>query len=99
MLVCPRSIRVVPRKVATVLGPPGECDQAVSREESCMGIGYFEVMIILVICSFPALLAFIDIVRNEFTGNNKLFWLLAVALFPLFGSLAYFVLGKKQKIS
>ncbi|MDD2319123.1 MAG: PLD nuclease N-terminal domain-containing protein [Geobacteraceae bacterium] len=64
-----------------------------------MGIGYFELMIILVMCSFPALLAFIDIIRSDFAGNNKLFWLLAVALFPLVGSLAYFVLGKKQKLS
>ncbi len=64
-----------------------------------MGIGYAEVLIILVVCSFPALLAFIDIVRSEFSGNGKLFWLFAVALFPLVGSLAYFVMGKKQRIS
>ena len=42
--------------------------------------------------------AFIDVLRNEFTGNNKLIWFLAVVFVPVIGPLTYFFLGRKQRI-
>lgn len=64
-----------------------------------MGIGPAELLVILILGSIPAIFAVIDILRSEFTGNNKLVWLLAVAFFPLLGSIAYFVFGRRQKLS
>ena len=42
--------------------------------------------------------ALVDILTNEFTGNNKILWLLVVILVPLIGLLAYFIVGRKQKL-
>ena len=64
-----------------------------------MGIGIAELLVIFVIGSIPSLIALIDILRSEFTGSNKLVWLLVVFLFPLLGALAYLAMGRKQKIS
>lgn len=64
-----------------------------------MGLGIFEIIIILFLVGFiPFILAFIDILKNEFTGSNKLIWLLAVLFTPVIGSIAYFFIGRKQKI-
>jgi len=62
-----------------------------------MGLGIFEIIIILFLVGFiPFILAFIDILKNEFTGSNKLIWLLAVLFAPVIGSIAYFFIGRKQ---
>jgi len=45
------------------------------------------------------LVALIDILKNEFTGSNKLIWLLAVTFFPLIGPILYYFIGTKQKIA
>ncbi|WP_375723556.1 PLDc N-terminal domain-containing protein [Arcobacter sp. KX21116] len=42
--------------------------------------------------------ALIDILKNEFTGNNKLIWLIIYFILPLVGVLLYFLIGRKQKI-
>ena len=42
--------------------------------------------------------ALIDILRNEFTGTNKLIWLLLVIFLPLLGVICYFFIGMKQKL-
>ncbi|MRR59286.1 MAG: hypothetical protein EG824_13905 [Deltaproteobacteria bacterium] len=64
-----------------------------------MGIGIPELLVIFVIGSIPGILALIDILRSEFTGSNKLVWLLVVFLFPFVGAIAYLAIGRKQKIS
>jgi len=62
-------------------------------------MGLFELITILFLLGFiPFIIAFIDILKNEFTGYNKLIWLLAVLFAPLIGSIAYFIIGKKQRI-
>jgi Phospholipase_D-nuclease N-terminal len=42
--------------------------------------------------------ALIDILKNEFTGSNKLIWLLAVISVPFLGMLLYWFIGREQKI-
>lgn len=66
----------------------------------CVMIGVYElaVLIVLFVVFLPFVIAFIDILRSDFVGNNKLVWLLAVIFVPLIGSIAYFVIGRKQKI-
>jgi hypothetical protein len=44
------------------------------------------------------MIALIDILRNEFTGNNKIIWFLAVTFIPLVGPILYFFIGTDQKI-
>ena len=62
-------------------------------------MGLIELIMILFLIGFiPFIIAFIDILKNEFEGYNKLIWLLAVLFAPLIGSIAYFVIGKKQRI-
>ena len=40
----------------------------------------------------------IDLLRNEFTGNNKVIWLLTIILLPPLGSFLYVFIGREQKI-
>jgi hypothetical protein len=55
--------------------------------------------LILVAFAFIAwLVSLVDILRSEFTGNNKLVWLVAVTLFPLVGPVLYHFIGRGQKI-
>jgi hypothetical protein len=62
-------------------------------------MGLIELIMILFLIGFiPFIIAFIDILKNEFEGYNKLIWFLAVLFAPLIGSIAYFIIGKKQRI-
>ena len=44
------------------------------------------------------IIALVDILKNEFTGSNKIVWLLVVILAPIIGAVLYFLIGKQQKI-
>jgi heme/copper-type cytochrome/quinol oxidase subunit 4 len=44
------------------------------------------------------IIALIDILRNDFKGNNKLIWILVILFTSLIGVLLYFRFGTKQKI-
>jgi heme/copper-type cytochrome/quinol oxidase subunit 2 len=64
-----------------------------------MGLGIIEVILLAFLIGFiPFIFAFIDILKNEFTGNNKLIWIVAVLFAPVIGSLVYFVIGRKQRV-
>ena len=66
-----------------------------------MGIGIFELLILLLLLSFFVLwlIALVDILRNEFTGYNKIVWLLAVIFVPLIGAIVYLFIGRKQRVA
>ncbi|HEY6625776.1 MAG TPA: PLD nuclease N-terminal domain-containing protein [Ignavibacteriaceae bacterium] len=62
-------------------------------------MGIIELAMVLFLLGFiPFILAFIDILKNDFEGSNKLIWLLAVIFVPLIGSIVYFIIGKKQRL-
>jgi hypothetical protein len=62
-------------------------------------IGPWQIIVILFIAVLLLpLFALISILRNEFTGSNKLVWIIVVLLLPILGSLLYFIIGTKQKI-
>ena len=42
--------------------------------------------------------AIVDILKSEFTGSNKVIWLVAVVFIPLLGSILYFSIGRGQKV-
>ena len=62
-------------------------------------LGLIELFILVILAGIPWLIALIDILRCDFKGNNKLIWLIVVILVPFLGPIAYFFLGRKQKIS
>lgn len=65
-----------------------------------MGFGMTEMFVIFfLLVTILCIVALVDILRSEFRGYNKLIWLLVVTIFPLVGSLVYFVFGRKQKVS
>jgi hypothetical protein len=62
------------------------------------GIGFYELIILFLFFGVILwLFAFVDILRSDFKGNNKLIWLAAVIFVPLLGSLVYLFIGRKQK--
>ncbi len=69
--------------------------------EICGIIGSQEIVVILLIVIvtllFPVL-ALIDILKNEFEGNNKLIWILVVLFLWIIGAVLYYFIGRKQKI-
>jgi len=44
------------------------------------------------------IIALIDILKSEFSGNNKIVWTLVVLFLNLFGALLYFAIGRNQKV-
>lgn len=63
-------------------------------------IGPWQIILILItvfLGIIPTIVALIDIVKNEFSGNNKIVWLLVVLLGNFLGALLYFIIGRKQK--
>jgi hypothetical protein len=63
-----------------------------------VGIGVPELIVLFVLFLPIWLIAFVDILRSEFTGSNKIVWLIAVILVPFIGPIAYFFIGRKQKV-
>ncbi|MFI1770266.1 PLD nuclease N-terminal domain-containing protein [Thalassobellus citreus] len=46
----------------------------------------------------PTIIALVDILKSEFTENNKIVWLLVVLFTNFFGAILYFLIGREQKI-
>jgi hypothetical protein len=64
-------------------------------------IGPWQIVILLAITFFfmiPVIIALVDILSNEFTGNNKLIWVIVVALTGILGVILYLVIGLRQKL-
>jgi len=63
-------------------------------------LGIWQILLILLFLSLLLIpiIALIDILRNEFTGNNKLIWILVVLLSNLIGAILYFIIGVNHKI-
>ena len=68
---------------------------------SFLVIGPWQIILILatVLLGFlPTIIALIDILKNEFSGQNKIAWLLVVLFTNFFGAILYFLIGRKQKL-
>ena len=64
-------------------------------------IGPQEIIVILLIVPvflIIPIIALVDILKSEFTGNNKLIWVLVVLLSWIIGAILYFFIGRNQKI-
>ncbi|WP_167596128.1 PLDc N-terminal domain-containing protein [Leeuwenhoekiella sp. ZYFB001] len=65
-------------------------------------VGPWQVLLILFFGVFGLILpiiALVDIVRHEFSGSNKIIWVLIVLFFNFLGSILYFLVGRKQRIN
>ena len=56
------------------------------------------LFIILFIILLP-LLALISVLSNEFSGNDKIMWVLIIIFLPFLGSVLYFVIGRDRRIN
>ena len=62
-------------------------------------IGLPELIVLLVVFHFILwLVATVRILTNKFVGHYKIIWLLIVLVVPVIGPIAYFAIGKKQKM-
>ena len=64
-------------------------------------IGFLTLLFMIVVPLFFLIVPLIDILKNEFTGNNKLVWILVVIFVPVFGGMLYFIfgIGRNHQIS
>ena len=78
--------------------------QNTTTSHAMIGVGIPELIVIMFILAFivaPIVLvvwALIDILKAEFTGSNKVVWILIVLFVPGIGPILYFAIGRKQKI-
>ncbi len=64
-------------------------------------IGAWQTILLLIfvfVGVLPTIIALVDILKNEFKGNNKIVWILVVLLANFFGAVLYFLIGREQKI-
>jgi len=64
-----------------------------------MLLGLTELIVLLFLLIVPIfIISFVDVLKNDFKGNDKLIWLIAVIFVPFLGPICYFLIGWKQKI-
>ena len=64
-------------------------------------IGPQEIVLVLIVSLVMfviPIIALIDILRNEFEGNNKIIWVIVIVLTWLLGAILYYFIGRHQKI-
>lgn len=57
------------------------------------------IIVVVIINIVVWINCFIDIISNEFTGNNKIIWLIVILTLPIIGEILYIIIGKSQQIS
>ena len=63
------------------------------------GGGHIILLLLALLTTFILpVIALIDILRSEFNGNDKIIYVLIVLIFPIIGSIIYFVYGSSKKI-
>ncbi|CAM3515492.1 MULTISPECIES: PLDc N-terminal domain-containing protein [Arcobacter] len=63
------------------------------------GILVSSFLMIFVVFSFVLYIyILIDILRHEFTGYNKIIWIIVIICFPILGALLYLVFGRGQRV-
>lgn len=64
-------------------------------------IGPQEIIIILLVIPvflIIPIIALVDVLRNEYTNNNKIIWVLVILLSWIIGAILYYFIGRNQKI-
>lgn len=55
--------------------------------------------ILALVCLAAWIWALVDILKHDFSGLNKLIWLILVLILPLIGVILYYLIGTKQRTS
>lgn len=64
-----------------------------------MGILMSSFMMVFVVFTFVLYIyVLIDILKHEFTGYNKIIWIIVLIFFPILGAILYLVFGRGQRI-
>ena len=64
-----------------------------------MGVLMSSFMMVFIIFTFILYVyILIDILKHEFTGYNKIIWILVLVFFPVLGALLYLIFGRSQRI-
>jgi hypothetical protein len=64
-----------------------------------MFLGLTELIVLLFLLIVPIfIISFVEVLKNDFKGNDKLIWLIAVIFVPFLGPICYFLIGRKLKI-
>ncbi len=58
----------------------------------------FFIIIFTLFTLVITIVALVDILANEFNGNDKLIWVLVVIFLGIIGAILYFAMGQKQKL-
>jgi len=56
------------------------------------------LIIFVIFCFILYIFIIIDILKHEFTGYNKIIWMIVILCFPIFGAILYLFIGRKQRI-
>ncbi|MFX4283577.1 PLDc N-terminal domain-containing protein [Aliarcobacter butzleri] len=56
------------------------------------------LIIFVIFCFILYIFIIIDILKYEFTGYNKIIWIIVILCFPIFGAILYLFIGRKQRI-
>ncbi|MDN5054462.1 PLDc N-terminal domain-containing protein [Aliarcobacter butzleri] len=56
------------------------------------------LLIFVVFCFILYIFIIIDILKHEFTGYNKIIWIIVILCFPILGAILYLFIGRKQRI-
>jgi hypothetical protein len=95
----PSDMNRIPSKAVNPVNPFSGPQQ--STFEQRMANAFARVtLFMLIVIGIPFLIwliCLIDVLRNEFTGNNKIIWFLVVFFLPVIGSILYFFIGTDQK--
>ncbi len=64
-----------------------------------MGLLVSSFLMIFVVFTFVLYIyILIDIIKHEFTGYNKIIWILVLFFFPILGAVLYLIFGRSQRI-
>lgn len=50
----------------------------------------------LILVLIALTISIIDIRKSKLNRNNKIFWIIMVLLFNIFGTITYFIIGRKK---
>ncbi|MCT7912389.1 PLDc N-terminal domain-containing protein [Arcobacter lacus] len=56
------------------------------------------LIIFVIFCFILYIFIIIDILKHEFTGYNKIIWIIVILCFPILGAILYLFIGRKQQI-
>ncbi|MFC2087079.1 PLD nuclease N-terminal domain-containing protein [Bacteroidota bacterium] len=59
--------------------------------------GPSQLLIVFLLIVLPVL-ALIDVLKHEFTGNNKLIWVVLIIFTLPLGAILYYFIGRSQQI-